>query len=119
MDVDLAGRAVNFFNLKGDCEEFDVVKAQGFASLQQELEPVATAIRGLLRLGIWSFQLNGNGALGYFIHLFVERWVTWRIITRADFVCLGLSLGSPKTTFPSTVALTADCLIVLCTSFGF
>lgn len=119
MDVDLAGLAVNFFNLKGDCEEFDVVKAQGFASLQQELEPVATAIRGLLRLGIWSFHLNGNGALGYFIHLFVDRWVTWRIITRADFVCLGLSLGSPKTTFPLTVALTADCLIALCTSFGF
>lgn len=71
---------------------------------------MATAITGLLRLGIWSFHLNGNGALGYFIHLFVERWVTWRIITPAEFVCLGLSPWSPKTTFPLTVAFTADCL---------
>lgn len=99
MDVDLAGLAVNFFNLKGDCEEFDVVKAQGFASLQQELEPVATAIRGLLRLGIRSFHLNGNGALGYFIHLFVDRWVTWRIITRAEFVCLVCPWGRQKRLF--------------------
>lgn len=45
MDVDLAELAVNFFNLKGECEEVDVVKAQGFVSLQQELQLVATAIR--------------------------------------------------------------------------
>lgn len=29
---------------------------------------------------------RGNVAPDYFIHIFIERWVTWHIINRAKFV---------------------------------